>query len=161
MGRSQHGQVKGRRNRRREGGAAAVEMAIIAPLLILLLLGIVEFGWIFGQFNAVRHAAREGGRFAAVDGGGNAAICAVVDAAVEGQSAGMTLLEVRLDDGSGALAGKIGSDATVEVRATLQGLSGAPFITNFLPSTLVSEATFRLEQDATWTDQAFTAVGSC
>ena len=59
----------------RENGASLVEFALIAPFLLLLLLGIVEFGYLFGQYNEVRHAAREGARYAAVsypdlDGGG-------------------------------------------------------------------------------------------
>ncbi len=143
--------------RRDENGAALVEFAIAAPLLILLLLGIVEFGWMFGQFNAVRHGTREGARFAAVDAGGNTQICNVVQAAVEGQGAGITLLEVSLNTGGG----DIGDDATIQVRATVAGLSNAPLITSFLPSTLTSQAVFRLEQDASWSNQNFTAVGAC
>ena len=33
-----------------ERGANLVEFAVLAPLLILLVIGIVEFGWLFGQF---------------------------------------------------------------------------------------------------------------
>ena len=44
---------------RGERGASLVEFAILAPLLIVLVLGIVEFGWLFSQNNDVRHGPRE------------------------------------------------------------------------------------------------------
>ncbi|MPZ71426.1 MAG: pilus assembly protein [Actinobacteria bacterium] len=43
-------------------GAAAVEMAIVLPLLLLLVFGIVEFGLIFNRWITVTHSAREGVR---------------------------------------------------------------------------------------------------
>lgn len=62
------------RRRRRFGprrpddkGATLVEFAIIAPLLFMLLFGIFEFGFIFGQHLDVRHGAREGARLAVVN----------------------------------------------------------------------------------------------
>jgi Flp pilus assembly pilin Flp len=49
-----------------ERGAAALEFALIAPVLLLLLLGIIEFGFMFQAQLALTHAAREGARMAAV-----------------------------------------------------------------------------------------------
>ena len=54
--------------RRREEGAAAVEFAIIAPLLFILLFGILQFGIAFLHVQTIRTAVREGGRLAAVGG---------------------------------------------------------------------------------------------
>ena len=48
-------------------GANLVEFAILAPLLVMLLFGIIEFAWIFAQNLYVRHGAREGARLAAVN----------------------------------------------------------------------------------------------
>jgi Flp pilus assembly protein TadG len=45
-------------------GAAMVEMAIVLPLLLLLLLGIIEWGWIFFKVSQVNQAARHGVRVA-------------------------------------------------------------------------------------------------
>jgi hypothetical protein len=53
-------------NRRRERGANLVEMAFVAPFLIMLLFGIIEFGWVFAQDLTIKHGAREGARLAAV-----------------------------------------------------------------------------------------------
>lgn len=44
-----------------------MEFALVFPLLVLLLVGIVEFGWVFAQYLDVRHGAREGARIAAVN----------------------------------------------------------------------------------------------
>jgi Flp pilus assembly protein TadG len=41
-----------------------VEMAIVLPLLLLLLLGIMEWGWIFFKVSQVNQAARHGVRVA-------------------------------------------------------------------------------------------------
>lgn len=51
---------------RDEHGASAVEFAIILPVLLMLLFGIVEFGLAYRDYLAVTHAAREGARMAAV-----------------------------------------------------------------------------------------------
>ena len=51
---------------RHEGGASAVEFALIAPLLFMLLFGIIGFGLAFLRVQSIRTAVREGGRTAAV-----------------------------------------------------------------------------------------------
>lgn len=50
-----------------DSGASALEFAIIAPVLMLLLFGLIEFGFVFQGQLAVTHAAREGARIAAVN----------------------------------------------------------------------------------------------
>src|SRR4051812_36652218 len=47
---------------RRERGAAAVEMALVLPLLLLIVGGIIDFGRFFYTQNIVVNAAREGAR---------------------------------------------------------------------------------------------------
>jgi Flp pilus assembly protein TadG len=54
-------------NRRRtDTGAAAVEFAIILPLLVMLVFGIIEFGRGYNAKVSLTHAAREGARALAV-----------------------------------------------------------------------------------------------
>ena len=57
-----------RRSKNDESGAAAVEFAIVLPILLLLVFGIIEFGLLFNRFISVTHAAREGVRVAALTG---------------------------------------------------------------------------------------------
>lgn len=51
------------RRKKEERGAALVEFAIVAPLLFLLLFGVVEFGRAVVTFTGVTTAAREGARY--------------------------------------------------------------------------------------------------
>ena len=69
------------RFRENEKGQALVETALVLPLLIILILGIIQFGIIFNNQVAVASAAREGARSAAV-GAGNDEINAVVSNAL-------------------------------------------------------------------------------
>jgi Flp pilus assembly protein TadG len=56
------------RSRRGEDGAAAVEFALVVPILLAILFGIVTFGFLFAQNLAISNAARQGARFGAVQG---------------------------------------------------------------------------------------------
>ncbi len=49
-------------------GATTVELALVAPLLIFLLFGIIEFGLMVKDVVGLNQAAREGARVAAVGG---------------------------------------------------------------------------------------------
>ncbi|MES3032393.1 MAG: TadE/TadG family type IV pilus assembly protein [Gemmatimonadota bacterium] len=55
-----------RRFGRERDGAAMVEFAIIAPLLFVLIFGIIDFGRAFFLYNNLTNAAREGARLGAV-----------------------------------------------------------------------------------------------
>jgi len=57
-------------------GAAAVEMALVMPLLILMVMGIIDFGRIFNGEIQLSQAAREGARVAAL---GNFTVTNVID----------------------------------------------------------------------------------
>jgi Flp pilus assembly protein TadG len=43
-----------------ESGASALEFAIVLPLLLILIFGIITFGWVFYLLNNMETAAREG-----------------------------------------------------------------------------------------------------
>lgn len=65
------GRLRRARRSRRDGfgrdGSAAVEFALILPVLLLFLFGIVQFGFLFSVYNTMVHAAREGARGMAVE----------------------------------------------------------------------------------------------
>jgi Flp pilus assembly protein TadG len=58
-------------------GQATVELAIVLPLVVLVLLGVVHVGHLVRDHMMVTHAAREGARAAAVDSDPRAAERAV------------------------------------------------------------------------------------
>lgn len=60
----------GRRWRPGEVGAVAVEFALILPVLLLLLVGTIQFGIVYSQYQVMEGAAREGARCAAVKAAG-------------------------------------------------------------------------------------------
>jgi hypothetical protein len=51
-----------------QSGATMVEMAIALPLLLTLLLGFVDFGYAFYQWNAANKAVQAGARLAQISG---------------------------------------------------------------------------------------------
>lgn len=54
------------RSRRSERGAALVEFALVLPLLLVVIAGIVDFGFLFQRYEVVTNAAREGARLASL-----------------------------------------------------------------------------------------------
>ena len=55
--------------RRDEKGASAVEFALVLPVLLALLLGIIEFGFAFNNQISLQQAVREGVRVEALGTG--------------------------------------------------------------------------------------------
>jgi len=53
---------------RSEDGAVLVEAALTLPLLLLVVMGIIDFGLLFQRYEVVTNAAREGARVAVLPG---------------------------------------------------------------------------------------------
>jgi hypothetical protein len=127
-----------------ESGAALVEFAMLLPFLLLLVLGIVEFGFLLGQFNEVRHGAHEGARLAAVN-----------DANLGDNTCNsMNLVGIIEVDFTDSANGKLGDQASVTVNATISSLSGLGLVEIFLPLNLSTTADFRLEQPSLFWDSS-------
>jgi len=138
--------------RDREKGAVLVEFAVILPLFILLIFGIMEAGWFFAQQVEVRNAAREGARLAVVDFpngssgtpvDGQAQIisetCRRAD--LTGDSVTVTLSK----EGSGT-----SEAAVVTVASPYTSLTG---VVDFFDGTITSTAIMRVERDSvTWSN---------
>lgn len=111
---------------------------MILPLLLLLVLGIVELGFLLGERSELKHGAHEGARLAAVD-----------DANLLTNTCDTMLLNttpsVDFEDGA---SGELGDTGMVTVSTNIQSLSGINFIEVFLPSTMSVSLEFRLEQDS-------------
>jgi len=98
-------QLKISRNWRSEDGAELIEFAAVLPLLLFVILGVAEFGFVFQRFEVLTNAAREGARMAVLpgytDGDVEARVIAYADAA--GLN-GLTAADIDVDDDTIALA---------------------------------------------------------
>jgi hypothetical protein len=56
-------------------GAELVEFALVFPLLLLVVLGIVDFGVLFQRLEVITNAAREGARVAVLPGYSTTDVC--------------------------------------------------------------------------------------
>lgn len=88
----------------RREGAAAIEFALLAPVIVLIIMGIVEYGWLLYRRSEATRAVREGIRYAVVMPQTN-----VPDP--------LTLAETRCEDVLEELHFDL-SDATIEATAT-------------------------------------------
>lgn len=104
---------------RSERGAVAVEFALLAPVLIMILLGIMEFGRAYNVQTTLTNAAREGVRHMAINNNQAAARTAVKNAA--------THLNPTLADGNIAFSAtncSVNSQMTVTINYSLTTMTG-------------------------------------
>ena len=109
---------------KRERGSVALELAIVAPVLMLLVLGVLQFGLWYHAQNVVQTAALEGARVAAAEDG----------TAGAGKSRALEVLQEGLGqaaDVEGATASIDQDAARVEVTAQLPGLLPIPGLRSF------------------------------
>ncbi len=102
-----------------ERGAVAVEFALLAPVLVLLLLGIMEFGRAYNTQVSLSNAAREGVRVMAISNDQTAARTAAKNAAVA--------LNPRLADSNFTFSQASctsGAQMSVTIKYTLSTLTG-------------------------------------
>lgn len=130
-----------RGGRQKEAGAALVEFALILPLLLVLLFGIIEAAWAFNQQLEVRHGAREGARLVAVNAGDDDFVAAeVCDRMHFSGDVAATTVNI------GTTGSDIGDVATVTIVAPYNGLTG--FFSGIFGSVqFTSIADIRLEQE--------------
>ena len=95
----------------RERGATLVEMAIVLPVLLLMVIGLMEMGIAFKSYLTVSAAVRDGGRVAALAGNEPDADCSVLQevggALQDGDElAGLQRVDIyKASKGTGAIIG--------------------------------------------------------
>lgn len=107
----------------KERGQTLIEFAFIAPVLLVLLMTIVDFGIAIDRRQVIQHAVREGARQGAV---GKSA--AEIRTIASNQSQGVLApgdVTVCYVDGQGAPAGIAGSDVQVSATFVYQFSLGA------------------------------------
>jgi len=128
--------------RKRQEGQAMVEFALVLPILILLVCGIIDFGWIFGNQIIANNAVREAARYTAIhyedyagdDGAAGTKALSIIQAKAQNLE-GPTL--------QGSL--KTGEDITINVKGTIPVLT--PFTSLFLTDeyTMTAKSVMRIE----------------
>jgi Flp pilus assembly protein TadG len=108
----------------RQDGATAVEFAFIVPLLLVLVLGIAEFGHAFQVQGTLTAAAREGARVMALQND-PAAARAAVRAATPTLDPGVTNAQITVTPAACPATGP----ARTNVRVTVE--YPMPFLTDF------------------------------
>ncbi len=127
----------------RDEGQSLVEFALAVPVFVLLLMGILEFGFLYNNILTVQFASRQGVSVAAQVGGEDGADCAILKA-VEGalsvpiDKTRVTAVEVFQSDVNGdpipgrinryARTGTLDCPGTATQPYTLVGSEGYPQI---------------------------------
>ena len=75
-------------------GAELVEFALTFPILLLVCMGIIDFGLLFQRYEVLTNAAREGARVAVLPGYGNADVTARVTQYLQGTSLNATTVTI-------------------------------------------------------------------
>lgn len=144
-------------DRRSERGAALVEMALITPFLVLLLLGLIEFGWLFSQNLDIKHGAREAARLISLneDPGGAGTQSESIVADVCGRMDLFPGTEITLARTSTTVDSA--ASATVTIAAGQNTLTG--FLDWAIPPSMEISSTVetRLQKEADWANH----TGSC
>lgn len=109
--------------RRKRRGAAAVEFAIVAPVFVLMILGMIEFGRAIMVQQVLTNAAREGARVAVLDGSTSTGINSTINSYL--QSAGITGATIDLNPDEPATAG-YGQPVTVKISIPFSNVSWLP-----------------------------------
>lgn len=129
--------------RRTERGQAIVEMALVLPLLIMILFGIVEFGRVLNTYIVVTNLSREGARFAAV-GGSDTAVTDFIKNAAAGSGFDVSLIQVQPSPPS---INKRLRGSTIQVRVSYPVDILAPVIGSIIgdPYVVQSQTSMRVE----------------
>lgn len=138
-----------------DDGAVMVEAALVLPLLLLLVFGMIDFGVNLSDQIAVREGVREGVRQAVVDAPGAETVAQVVALTKQriGVDTATTRVYVMPEASSDAAVGKKGSNLSVCAYVPMRSLSG--FYSPVLDGRYMwSRVTMRVEQDLGYTTSA-------
>lgn len=127
---------------KREKGQSLVEFALILPLIVFLLLGVVDFSRIFHSYLTIDHAGREAARAASI-GRDDSTIEGV--AVSQGSSINLTTDQVAVEPPvSPPDKRNSGTDVTITISYPVTFLT--PLISNVVgPLTLKNKTVMRVE----------------
>jgi Flp pilus assembly protein TadG len=141
------------RGRRGEGagerGTAAVEFALVLPLLLMLVLGAIDWGWYFFIREVTINAAREGARVGSVNAVDAAGAMADAHAAATGYLDGLGLTGGTVTETAPTVIVGTATLETVRVNVSypVGSLTGftLPGFSSLVPATITATAQMRRE----------------
>lgn len=129
-------------HRQRRSGIAAVEFALIAPLFLLLLAGIIELGQVYYIKHSLSVAARRGVRAAIVDGATTSGVTQKVKSdcnLILGVDESKVTVDVGLNGDSAVDLSQADSGDEVSINVSvLFSDVGVGFFANMMSSSLIS-----------------------
>ena len=111
-------------------GTAALEFMLVAPFLVLLTLGIIDFGRIMWASTTVEHAAREAARYASLHGAGTKVVATVgtTQTYAEDRATGLDTGDMNVNvtylGGSNASGSSVTVDITYDFNLVLSEILG-------------------------------------
>lgn len=113
-------------NRRHERGATLVEYALVVSILIVFVLGIIEFARIIFTYNTLANAAREGARYGIIHPHDTAG----VESATRALSTGLdsALLAIQTTWSSDAVQVRIDYPVHLVTGPFIQAIGGTPIV---------------------------------
>jgi Flp pilus assembly protein TadG len=141
------------RRTRGERGASLVEFALVLPLLMLFVFGIIEFGGTYNNLISLRNGVREGARLAVVNDQSSGNIVAETKQRI-GLDQTQTKVAVSL---SGS---QVGDTVTVCASYPAYNITGVmkPFLGG---RTVTARVTMRLEQVPSFSSSSESGAPSC
>lgn len=121
-------------------GITVVELALVAPVLLLIVLGLFEIGHAFMVQHFLSHAAREGCREAVVPGRTNAQVLTGIDESLHGMGIHGAETTILVNHQQGEISqAKAGDEIRVSVKVSTANVSVIPrsYLDGQLTSTCV------------------------
>ena len=126
-------------------GASLIEFALVAPVFILLVMGIIELGRVLMVQHLMTNAARQGCRVGVIGGTSTQTISSKSLQALSSQGVPSVQATVQVNHGSAdASTAKSGDEVTVIISAPMSAISWVP-LPGYSSGTLTGRYTLRRE----------------
>ena len=131
----------GQRRSSASRGQSLVELALILPVFLLLVMGVIDFGRVFNSYEAIANAAREGARYCALNAHLGGSPGSATTSRVTGELNG-TGISATVESPACDTSVTVGNPVTVVVDTTFTPITG--IVTG--PITLKARATMVMWQ---------------
>jgi Flp pilus assembly protein TadG len=126
-------------------GASLVEFALVAPVFILFVMGIIELGRVLMVQHLLTNAARQGCRVGVIGGTSTPTISSTSLQSLSSQGVSASRASVQVNDGSAdASTAKSGDEITVMISVPMSDISWVP-LPAYSSGTLTGRYTLRRE----------------